>query len=44
MNISEYENSQETKFHGQGNFLFNIYLCSIPLDFTLVPAHWHYEF
>lgn len=41
MNISEYENSQETKLHGQGNFPFNIYLCSIPLDFTIVPAHWH---
>lgn len=41
MNISEYENSQETKSHGHENFPFNIYLCSIPLDFTLVPAHWH---
>ncbi len=41
MNILEYENSQETKFHGHRDFPFNIYLCSIPLDFTLVPAHWH---
>lgn len=43
MNISEYENCQERNFQGQGNFSFNIYLCSIPLDFTLVPAHWHNE-
>lgn len=41
MNILEYENSQETKYHGHGNFPFNIYLCSIPLDFSLVHAHWH---
>lgn len=41
MNILEYERSQETKPHGHDNFPFNIYLCSIPLDFTIVPAHWH---
>lgn len=41
MNILEYERSQETKSHGHDNFPFNIYLCSIPLDFTTVPAHWH---
>ncbi len=41
MNIHEYECSQETKPHGHDNFPFNIYLCSIPLDFTAVPAHWH---
>lgn len=41
MNILEYERSQETKPHGHDNFPFNIYLCSIPLDFTVVPAHWH---
>lgn len=43
MNISEYERSQETKSHGHGNFPFNIYLCSIPLDFATVPTHWHNE-
>ena len=43
MNIAEYENSQERNFHGQGDFPFNIYLCSIPLDFAAVPAHWHNE-
>ena len=41
MNLSEYENTQETKSHGQGSFPFNIYLCSIPLDFAIVPLHWH---
>ena len=41
MNILEYENTQELKTHGNPDFPFNIYLCSIPLDFTAVPAHWH---
>lgn len=41
MDTSEYQNTQETKSHGHEDFPFNIYLCSIPLDFTLVPTHWH---
>lgn len=41
MNISEYENTQETKAHGNPEFPFNIYPCSIPLDFPAVPIHWH---
>lgn len=41
MDMLEYESTQETKSHGQVNFPFNIYLCSIPLDFTSVPLHWH---
>lgn len=41
MNIHEYECSQETKPHGHDNFPFDIYLCSIPIDFTIVPTHWH---
>lgn len=41
MNILEYENTQEIKSHGLADFPFNIYLCSIPLDFSLVPPHWH---
>lgn len=41
MNILEYENTQETKTHGDLQFPFNIYLCSIPLDFSVVPDHWH---
>ena len=41
MNILEYETTQELKSHGQDNFPFNIYLCSIPLDFAAIPLHWH---
>ena len=41
MNILEYENTQETKAHGEPEFPFNIYPCSIPLDFPAVPTHWH---
>lgn len=41
MNILEYETTQELKTHGNSNFPFNIYPCSIPLDFSGVPLHWH---
>lgn len=41
MNILEYENTQELKSHGLADFPFDIYLCSIPLDFSQVPVHWH---
>lgn len=44
MNILEYENYQEKKFHGNPNFPYITYLCSIPLDFSEVPLHWHDEF
>lgn len=43
MNILEYENYQEKKSHAGVEFPFNIYLCSIPLDFKQVPLHWHDE-
>lgn len=43
MNILEYENYQEKKFHGNPGFPYTTYLCSIPLDFTTVPLHWHDE-
>lgn len=43
MNISEYQNYQETKRHTAAAFPYNTYLCSIPLDFTHVPLHWHAE-
>lgn len=43
MNINQYENFQETKKHSETIFPFNTYLCSIPLDFTDVPIHWHNE-
>ncbi|RDU22395.1 AraC family transcriptional regulator [Anaerosacchariphilus polymeriproducens] len=44
MNIIEYENYHETKSHVEPSFPYNTYLCSIPLDFTQVPTHWHDEF
>ena len=31
---------RETKKHGAAWFLFNIYPCAIPLDFTQVALHW----
>ena len=34
---------QETKQHGSRLFPFNIYPCTIPLDFPAVPLHWHKE-
>ncbi len=43
MNILEYENYQEKKSHGNPGFPYTTYLCSIPLDFSIVPLHWHDE-
>lgn len=43
MNILEYENYHENTTHGNIIFPYNTYLCSIPLDFSSVPAHWHEE-
>lgn len=43
MNISEYQNYQETKSHTAADFPYNTYLCSIPKDFSSVPLHWHGE-
>lgn len=43
MRVTEYENFQETKKHSNTLFPYNTYLCSIPLDFTDVPIHWHNE-
>ncbi|MCM1257536.1 MAG: AraC family transcriptional regulator [Roseburia sp.] len=43
MNIQEYENYQEKKSHGSPTFPYTTYLCSIPLDFSSVPLHWHEE-
>lgn len=42
----EKENSQkyqEKKQHGSRLFPFNIYPCTIPLDFPSVSLHWHKE-
>ena len=43
MNILEYENYHEKKNNTTLDFPCNTYLCSIPLDFELVPPHWHDE-
>ncbi len=43
MNLNEYQNYHETKAHTASDFPYTTYLCSIPLDFTQVPAHWHSE-
>lgn len=43
MNIVEYNNYHETKSHVDASFPYNTYLCTIPLDFTQVPTHWHDE-
>lgn len=44
MNILEYENYQEKKAHGDDSFPYITYPCTIPLDFTSVPTHWHNEY
>ncbi len=44
MNILEYENYEEKKEHCGDAFQYNTYLCTIPLDFTSVPTHWHNEY
>lgn len=41
MEKNRYKILQEKKEHGRPDFLFNIYPCTIPLDFTDVPVHWH---
>ncbi len=38
---SEYNNLKEMKVHSDSYFPYNTYLCTIPLDFTRVPPHWH---
>ena len=43
MNILEYENYQEKISHGNPLFPYITYPCSIPLDFSCVPIHWHDE-
>lgn len=43
MNITGYEQYHEKKLHGSADFPYITYLCSIPLDFSFVPLHWHEE-
>ena len=39
----EYETFREDKKHTEVAFPYNTYLCSIRLDFSSVPVHWHEE-
>ena len=43
MDILQYENRREKKHHADTRFPYNIYPCSIPVDFRQVPMHWHQE-
>ena len=43
MLYSQYEIYHEKKTHTSPDFPYNTYLCSIPLDFSSVPIHWHSE-
>ena len=43
MKIIEYENYHEKKEHAESEFPYITYPCSIPLDFSQVPLHWHDE-
>jgi len=43
MNIIEYENYQEKREHDPFGFPYLTYPCTIPLDFSKVPLHWHDE-
>lgn len=43
MKLEEYKPLKENKSHFTTDFLYNTYLCSIPLDFYEVPLHWHNE-
>jgi AraC-like DNA-binding protein/mannose-6-phosphate isomerase-like protein (cupin superfamily) len=41
--MNYHEVYHETKAHTTPDFPYNTYLCSIPLDFPEVKAHWHNE-
>lgn len=43
MHTMDYSLYEETKLHGRAALPYNTYLCTIPLDFTHVPLHWHAE-
>ncbi len=43
MVLTQYERYHEKKHHGDPDFPYNTYLCTIPLDFNSVPLHWHDE-
>ena len=41
--IQDFSKYRENKTHTDKSFPYNTYLCSIPLDFSSVPLHWHEE-
>jgi len=43
VDIRNYENYHEGKRHGNLDFPYTTYICTIPLDFSGVPLHWHEE-
>lgn len=43
MHITGYEQYHERKLHGSADFPYTTYICTIPLDFSFVPLHWHDE-
>jgi AraC-like DNA-binding protein/mannose-6-phosphate isomerase-like protein (cupin superfamily) len=43
MDKEQYEMYHENKEHTPPDFPYNIYFCSIPLDFRNVKTHWHDE-
>lgn len=43
MDRIQYETYHENKAHTTPDFPYNTYICSIPLDFPEVSAHWHSE-
>lgn len=43
MQVISYENYQEKRPKGDSAFPYVTYPCSIPLDFSKVPLHWHDE-
>ncbi len=43
MHITGYDQFHEKKLHGSADFPYTTYICTIPLDFSFVPLHWHEE-
>ena len=41
MDMDQYQGYHETKVHTSEDFPYNTLPCTIPLDFTSVPLHWH---
>ena len=43
MHITGYEQYHEKKLHGSADFPYTTYICTIPLDCSFIPLHWHEE-